>query len=232
MRTILSIHDLMPDTFKRVLNIISKLTDAGVPADKVYLLVVPGLNWKTEQINTLKSLQQDGFQLAGHGWHHHIHKKTSLFHYLHSAFISRNVAEHLSLSSAEISDMIEMNYGWFLENGMSAPELYVPPAWAMGCIRRSELIKLPFRYYEYSSGLLDVEENSFKSLALTGYEADRLWRMPVLWGWNQLNTRLLSRNRPLRISIHPYDFEYYLSSFIIDHIRLSDQHLSCADIFA
>ena len=231
MKTILSIHDLMPDTFKRVTGIISRLAQAGVPADKVYLLVVPGLNWKADQLQTLKALQQDGYQLAGHGWYHHIHRKTSLFHYLHSAFISRNVAEHLSLSAAEINDMIEMNYHWFIEHGFSAPELYVPPAWAMGNIRRSDLAKLPYRYYEYSTGLLDVQENRFQPLALTGYEADRLWRVPVLWGWNQINTTLLSRNRVLRISIHPYDFEYYLSESILTHIQLSEQFLSCADIF-
>lgn len=232
MRSVVSIHDLMPDTLKRVVGISQKLRHLGVPADKVYLLVVPGLPWKPAQIETLKALQADGFLLAGHGWYHHIHKKTSLKHYLHSLFISRNVAEHLSLTRAEISDMIEMNYEWFLEQGFKAPDLYVPPAWAMGNISREHLQQRPFRYYEYSSGVLDSHTNVYRALPLTGYEADRLWRVPVLSAWNRFNTQFLAKTTPLRISIHPYDFDYRLNRSIEQDIENTSRFLDCTELFA
>lgn len=231
MKSLVSIHDLMPDTLKRVTGICHRLAQLGVPNDKLYLLVVPGLVWKPDQIDTLKALQHDGYLLAGHGWYHHIHKKTSLKHFLHSTFISRNVAEHLSLSRAEITDMISMNYEWFGEQGLAAPELYVPPAWAMGKMPKHALRELPFSYYEYSSGIFNGSENRFQPLPLTGYEADRLWRTPILKGWNAVNTRWLSRSAPVRISIHPFDFEYHLKDDIVRDVQRSSAFLSCPDLF-
>ncbi|BFM05822.1 polysaccharide deacetylase family protein [Halioxenophilus aromaticivorans] len=231
MKSLLSIHDLMPDTLKRVQDICRRLEALSVPADKVYLLVVPGLAWRPAQIQALHALQNQGYRLAGHGWYHHIHKKTSLKHYLHSAFISRNVAEHLSLSQAEITDMIARNNEWFDEQNLRVPELYVPPAWAMGKMTPAQLQTLPFQYYEYSSGLLHAPTGAFKALPLTGYEADRLWRVPVLWSWNQINVRWLAKSTPLRISIHPYDFDYHLKSSITEHIKLTDEFVDCAQVF-
>lgn len=232
MKSLVSIHDLMPDTLKRVLEIEQRLRNLKVPSDKVYLLVVPGLAWKPKQLATLKALQNDGYQLAGHGWLHHIHKKTSLKHYFHSAFISRNVAEHLSLSRAEITDMLLMNFEWFAEQGLRDPELYVPPAWAMGKMNKQNLSAMPFKYYEYSSGIYNVPLDDFRTLPLTGYEADRLWRVPILLGWNSLNLKWLAKSTPLRISIHPYDFEYYLKNTITQDIERSSEFLACDDLFA
>lgn len=231
MRSLVSIHDLMPDTVNRVVDICRRLESLSVPCDKVYLLVVPGLSWKPQQLDTLQALQHQGYQLAGHGWYHHIHKKTSLKHYLHSAFISRNVAEHLSLSRAEITDMMIRNFAWFDEQNLPAPTLYVPPAWAMGKMTTETLRDLPFQYYEYSSGLLESHSGRFKTLPLTGYEADRAWRVPVLWGWNRINTQWLAKSAPLRISIHPYDFDYYLKQSITADITRSSQFLDCSGAF-
>ena len=232
MKGLVSVHDLMPDTLNRVLDICRRLEALSVPANKVYLLVVPGLAWNAKQLAALQSLQQQGYQLAGHGWYHHIHKKTSLKHYLHSAFISRNVAEHLSLSQAEITDMVNRNFAWFDEQNLAAPQLYVPPAWAMGKMSQAALRQLPFQYYEYSCGLMHAPSGQFKRLPLTGYEADRIWRVPVLWGWNKFNSHWLAKTAALRISIHPYDFDYYLKQYISSDLARCTQFVDCADTFA
>ena len=224
-QSILSIHDVMPHTFKRIKQCLDELTQQSVPNDKIYLLVVPGLQWKPEQIEQLKQWQSDGYQLAGHGWLHHFHKKASVYHHLHSFFISRNVAEHLSLSTSEIQDLIEDNYNWFLEHNFTPPKLYVPPAWAMGNIKLTQLSHLPFEFYELSSGIYDAKNKQFHTLPLTGYEADQLWRVPILKIWNGLNMTWLSKNRPVRISIHPYDFSYRLAKSIRKHLASSNQYL-------
>lgn len=95
MQSILSIHDVMPATMDHIVDILKKLPVDSV--ENVYLLVVPGLDWSEAQLRQLHQWQVDGYQIAGHGWTHKISKKTSLYHYLHSFFISRDVAEHLSL---------------------------------------------------------------------------------------------------------------------------------------
>lgn len=232
MKSIVSIHDVMPDTFNNVMGILETLKNCSVPDDKIYLLIVPGLAWRPSQLQTLKSLQSSGYQFSGHGWLHRIQRKTAIKHHLHAALISRNVAEHLSLRTDEISDLIERNYGWFIDNGFSAPQLYVPPAWAMGAIDLVALQRLPFRYYEYSSGILDSNNNRFESLALTGYEADRWWRVPFLQSWNRLNTHWLARRRALRIAIHPNDFQFRMSREMLADIGRSREFLSCAEVFA
>ncbi|BCE02493.1 polysaccharide deacetylase family protein [Marinicellulosiphila megalodicopiae] len=230
LQSILSIHDVMPHTFKRIKQCLAELTLLDVPTNKIYLLVVPGLNWKPEQITQLKNWQQQGYQLAGHGWVHHFHKKASLYHHLHSFFISRNVAEHLSLSTSEIQDLIEDNYNWFVDNNLQAPDLYVPPAWAMGNIKLHQLSQLPFRFYELSTGIYDTHTQTFHHLPLTGYEADQFWRVPILKLWNALNLKRLSRNMPLRISIHPYDFTYRLAEDIRKHIGQKSHYLELYEI--
>ncbi|WP_317930178.1 polysaccharide deacetylase family protein [Halioxenophilus sp. WMMB6] len=231
MRALVSVHDVMPETLAEVEQILAKLSAAQVSPEKVYLLVVPGRQWQASQIAQLSTWQQRGYQLAGHGWQHVIRRKRGIKHQLHSLFISRNVAEHLSLSGDEISQLISDNYHWFHANGLPPPDLYVPPAWAMGAVSKAELQQLPFRYYEFSSGLFDAHAQQFLTLALTGYEADQYWRVPFLWLWNQLNVKWLSRARVLRIAIHPYDFHYHLHDSILQHISQSAELVTCTQLF-
>lgn len=228
INAVVSIHDVMPDTLNRVQKTLVRINK--VPPQQVYLLVVPGLNWSQEQIQTLLELEQAGYQIAGHGWTHQIHKKTSLFHFLHSMFISRNVAEHLSLSKAELFDLVERNHQWFTDHGFQPPQLYVPPAWAMGKLTNNDLSRLPFRYYEMSSGIYDAQSDRYVHLPLTGYEADRYWRIPILKLWNSLNL-WLSKKKPTRISIHPYDYEYPMAKDIDRHINLIEVAFDCDTLF-
>lgn len=232
MKTLLSVHDVMPETLARVEAILATLSKADVPAEKTTLLVVPGRRWSASQLQTLSHFQRQGYRLAGHGWQHRTDTIAGLKHRLHAALISRRAAEHLSLNSDQIRTLILNNHRWFGDNDLGTPDLYVPPAWAMGAIASADLASLPFRYYEYSSGVLDARSGRFRRLALTGYEADRRWRTPLLWSWNRLNTALLSRFSPLRLSIHPFDFDYYLSRSMIRDIQRSQQFLSCEEVFA
>lgn len=210
MRAVISIHDVMPETMAHTFELL-KLC-AHLQPLHIYLLVVPGLNWQPRHIEQLKELEAQGYQLAGHGWRHQCREIKTIKHRLHSLFISRNAAEHLSLTTEQLHQLIYRNYNWFIESGFKAPELYVPPAWAMGNLPEAALKNLPFKYYETTSGIYHVPSMSFKRLPLAGFEADNIWRKAALKFWNQINRAAASNTSPLRIAIHPYDLDLKLST--------------------
>lgn len=229
MHATVSIHDVMPNTLNGVHELAALIPEKQKP--KTLLLVVPGLEWSPGQIDALKQLCDDGFSLAGHGWKHCTPHIRGIYHRLHSFFISRQVAEHLSYSQIELNDMLQRNYNWFAQQKLPMPETYVPPAWAMGKLAHKDFKTLPFRYYETTQGLYDRETDHFKRLPLAGFEADIWLREYFLRPWNALNRWLASPAKPLRISLHPYDLEYRLSKQLRRFIYEIESWHSVSDLF-
>ncbi|MFP4157552.1 MAG: DUF2334 domain-containing protein [Opitutales bacterium] len=228
MRAFVSIHDLMPHTLPRVERILDWLQQHGVPP--VTLLVVPGLPWEPAQINRLRELAEMGHPLAAHGWFHRTRPRR-LTHRLHAALISRNVAEHLDLNSAQILALLHRARDWFPEHDLPAPDFYVPPAWALGPIRKTDLTAAPYRHIEITRGILFLERTHphaparvhLEHLPLTGYEADTPARAGFLRRWNTVQWRTASRrDRTLRISIHPHDLELRLADQLAEQIKAVD----------
>lgn len=206
---IVSIHDAMPATFANVLEIVKLLKSLSV--HPVTILVVPGMNWHPADITRLKNLQEhSGIQLAGHGWRHRADRFGTLSHRVHGLLISRNEAEHLSLGPCETAELIDRNYNWFSGVGLKPPELYVPPAWAMGKLDRKVLSTLPYRYFETLFGIYDSHRDKLHPMALCGYMADSAIRSFFLRISNALNKRVASL--PLRIAIHPNDLSLPLAA--------------------
>ncbi len=201
-----AIHDVMPSTLEAVAEVLGFLEQRGV--HPVTLLVVPGAEWSPAGLDRLRRWQARGHELAGHGWHHRVQRYGSLYHRLHAALVSRDVAEHLALDADGIADLLTRNHAWFADQNLPAPSLYVPPAWAMGPIPRKRLRQLPFARYESTAGVYDAPTDRFHPLPLVGYEADTPMRVPPLSAWNALNLRLALPSRPLRLSIHPHDLRY------------------------
>lgn len=216
---LVSIHDVMPSTLEHTERIFSSCQENGI--DAVTLLVVPGKEWTGPALKRLRELVNCGAALAGHGWEHEVNPKdfTTFSAKLHSALLSRNVAEHLILDDKGIEALIMRCYDWFAEHELPAPTLYVPPAWAMGRIKREQLNQLPFRYYETFFGVYDNQNHEFEYSPLTGYEADTLVRAISLRFWNQLNFLITQVKSPLRIGIHPYDFDYQIASDLQHDLR-------------
>jgi len=210
LSAVVSIHDVTPATLADVLTTIGFLETRTIAP--IVLLVVPGQTWNAEQVRRLKQLQQKGCLLAGHGWIHRVDRIVGFSHTLHACLFSRNVAEHLALDSQRIAALIRHCYDWFGEMGLDPPTLYVPPAWAMGSIFKSQLRTLPFRYFEYFSGVYDGKTDRFCRLPLVGYEADRLWRVAPLRLWNAVNLAFARHTGLLRIAIHPHDLHLRLSN--------------------
>ncbi|MEA1051036.1 polysaccharide deacetylase family protein [Lamprobacter modestohalophilus] len=210
-KALISVHDLMPETMPAVHQTLKQLEQHRLTP--VTLLVVPGRNWSRSGIETLRSLERDGYRLAGHGWHHQAERIGGLYHRLHSLFLSRRVAEHLALDEAGIIALINRCHAWFSEQGLTPPTLYVPPAWAMGSISIPRLREsCPFSLYERFDAVIDCAAERTHPLPLSGYEADNALRAPVLRLWNRWNWRNAQRQGlPIRIGIHPRDLELKLA---------------------
>lgn len=215
---LISIHDVMPETLAAVDELLSLLLP--FEPECITLLVVPGSSWEQHHIDWLHRQQRKGHALAGHGWLHRCAKPRTLYHALHSLFLSRNVAEHLSLMPAEIYRLVVRCYRWFAEQGLHSPTLYVPPAWAMGNVDRSFLKTLPFQQYETLRGVYHAESDIFDPLPLTGYEADTRWRAAFLRAFNDWQRRRAVRSGvPLRIGLHPHDLRCYLATDLREDLQ-------------
>jgi predicted deacetylase len=213
---VVSVHDVMPETLAHVLRILALLQHHRVMP--VTLLVVPGRGWDGAGRATLRALQAEGYLLAGHGWRHEVSGISGLRHWLHSRFLSRNVAEHLALDRAGIAALIHRCYAWFGDHALDPPELYVPPAWAMGSLGRAGLRQLPFRHYEYLHGVFDAERDRFVPAPVLGYEADSLLRVTLLRWWNRLAQVSARRRDVVRIGIHPFDLDHRLANDLRAHL--------------
>lgn len=202
MKPDISIHDVMPETLGRVSEQLA-LIEHHCPGP-VTLLVVPGRDWKTSDLERLHGWVAAGHALAGHGWTHRARAIRGLKHRLHSLFISRDCAEHLALDGAGIVDLMTRNRQWFIDHDLPAPERYVPPAWALGPVSVEALHRTGFARVETISGFLELATGKFLRSALVGFEAASAWQVPVLKLSNALN-RLLAQRLPLRVALHPDD---------------------------
>jgi len=227
---LVSIHDVMPDTLEHCQRLLAMLEAANV--DTVTLLVVPGKQWSDGHLRVLRNWQDQGIHLAGHGWHHRAAPPRSLYHRLHSLLLSRLAAEHLSLDRKQIQQLIRDCHDWFARHGLTPPELYVPPAWALGDLPKSALLDLPFSCVELLDGVLDSDRGHYQRLPLSGYEADTALRAVSLGIWNRYNAwSARSRGKPLRIGIHPFDAELRLQQQMREQIGACEHFISYPALF-
>ncbi|HSM28525.1 MAG TPA: polysaccharide deacetylase family protein [Thioalkalivibrio sp.] len=208
-RVILSIHDVMPESMDRVEAILAFCAAQGIPP--MTLLVVPGRLWQAAQLRRLRSLADQGYTLAAHGWSHRIERFGGIHHRLHAALISRHAGEHLALTGEGVVDLMHRAHGWFADNELPPPDLYVPPAWALGRLPAQAARELPYTRIEVLRGVLAPASGQVEALPLVGFEADTWVRAQWLRGWNRWQLALGRRTgRPVRIGIHPEDFELRL----------------------
>ncbi len=215
---LVSVHDVTPASLPRVLRILELLHEAHVPPPT--LLVVPGAGWTGDTLAELRSLVARGHPLAGHGWSHQCHARRTLWHRLHGVLISRDQAEHLSRRRQDLLALVRRCFEWFGANGLPDPELYVPPAWALGALTPGDLPTHPFRWYEDLGGLIHAHSGRRRWLPLLGFEADTRFRQASLRLLNALSVAMARRTgRPLRIALHPPDLDYLMGEDLRTLIR-------------
>lgn len=202
-KLLISVHDVTPETLPAVRDLIETIERKGRrPAT---LLVVPGRDWQPRQIDELRRFVDRGHELAGHGWSHCAPSIRGLWRRLHSLSVSRDDPEHLSYDGAGIAELIRRCRGWFDDHRLGEPQLYVPPAWAMGRIRRLDIRRLGFRFFEYTSGYYDARIGVFLRVPIVGFEADTALRAGFRRLWNRHHCDASHRHGWLRVAIHPDD---------------------------
>jgi len=217
-RAVLSMHDVMPETLSLVEDFLAFCRSYTIPP--MTLLVVPGCDWRDDQLDRLRELAGLGHELAAHGWLHRVGKPRGLYHRLHSTLLSRNVAEHLALDGEGILALMRRSHAWFAEHDLPAPSLYVPPAWALGAVARHSLTSLNFERVEVLRGVLDLRTSHLHPLPLVGFEADSGFRAASLRLWNssQIGMARISR-RTLRIGVHPQDLNLRLGDSLCELLQ-------------
>ena len=192
--------------------------------------MVPDTGWTVESLQRLRLLTGRGAQLAGHGWRHKAAQIRGLRHHVHSLLISRDVAEHLALSRSGAIELMAGCYRWFEENDLPMPQLYVPPAWAMGRVSRKDLEQLPFRQFETLTGVYDTREAIFTRTPMVGFEADTPMRAFFCRAWNRLNLMVAGSSKPIRVAIHPQDLELRLGGDLRQFISGGGAALAYSDM--
>ena len=220
MKFYISIHDVKPDNINKVTEIIDLLLNQYKIA-KICLLVIPGLKWEKKHINRLLNWQIRGIEIAAHGWTHKANDKRTLFHKLHSLFISKNCAEHLSKNTTNICKIMEKSFNWFIDNGFKKPTLYVPPGWAIGNIDKNDLSRLQFTHIECTTGF--VYKKKYKFIPLIGFEESNYIKGIIRRFCNYLNFILGQFIGYIRIAIHPNDFELFLKDDIYNYLSKSNE---------
>ena len=218
----------MPRTLANTGRILAELESADLGG--ATLLVVPGARWDQASLSELRRFTEAGAQLAGHGWRHEVENIRGIRHRLHSLLISRNVAEHLALSRDDTVALMKRCYEWFSANDLPEPTLYVPPAWAMGRVRYSDLEALPYEQYETMGGVYDTRSKRFRRTPMIGFEADTGFRALSCRIWNWANLTWAGTSRPVRVAIHPNDFELRLAEDVHEIIREGGRALSYSDL--
>lgn len=217
----------MPRTLKNTRRLFRMLEAYGkLP---VTLLVVPNSGWTSAQLDELRELSDAGAELAGHGWRHEVRRIRGLRHRLHSALISRNVAEHLALDRAGCIALMRDCFDWFQTYDLPSPGLYVPPAWALGSVMRSDLDELPFKRFETLTGVY-VSNGRFHRLPMVGFEADTWLREKTCKVWNRLNLNRADGTGALRIGIHPGDLDLRLRNDLKNVLGIPGSAVSYAEL--
>jgi predicted deacetylase len=227
VKALISIHDVMPGTMTEVAELLKICRSSGV--QQVTLLVVPGLDWQSEQIDQLRQWQKSGCELAAHGWVHRCVTNKSLWHRVHSLILSRDVAEHLSLEPDDVIELMHKSGNWFVENGFDQPSLYVPPAWALGKVSKRAMRSCGYSQVETLSGVVFPKSGQTKRLPLVGFEADTFTREHALRVFNGVALKMPT-TKPLRVSIHPYDHKLRLGKNLRTVLQRCTEALSYSEI--
>lgn len=223
LTSIWSLHDVSAGSFELAETIVNRLSAAGV--HPLCILIIPSGDWGARQLETLHRWEREGHTLAGHGWSHRSAPPRTIHHRLHSFFFSRDAAEHLGRTHDEVREIVTRSAQWFTSVGLAAPALYVPPAWALGDLPLRSFDQTPFSWVETLTGVYSVRANRFTRLPLVGFEADTRFRAFVLRVLNGMN-RFVARatRRPIRVAVHPHDFDLLLSRDL-GHLAREEHHV-------
>jgi predicted deacetylase len=210
---VVSIHDVAPATQPRVERILAQLRDAGVP--HCSLLVVPDYHRRgrslgeTGFLDWLQELGSEGHEIVVHGFYHERKRREgeTLRERLVTHVYTADEGEFYDLAYDEALRLLREARGEFAAHGFD-PVGFIAPAWLLGAEARRAVIEAGFRYTTRLGGVQDlVGGGEFASQSLV-YSVRNRWRRSTSLLWNWLLFQRLTRNRLLRLGIHPPDIEH------------------------
>jgi predicted deacetylase len=210
---VVSIHDVAPATRVRVERMLALLDRLGVPSCS--LLVVPDYHHRGRSLSDvvfvewLRSLVAAGHEIVIHGFYHE--RARGVGESLEQKFVTRvytaDEGEFYDLDYEEAALRIGDGKKEFAAYDFD-PQGFIAPAWLLGAEARRAAVDAGFRY---TTTLRTVEDFStgkqFNSQSLV-YSVRSAWRRMVSLCWNRMLFLRLTKNRLLRIGLHPPDIEH------------------------
>jgi uncharacterized protein len=208
---IVDLHDVSPLTQERSDAILRELGDLGV--NETSLLVIPNHHHRAP------IAEDAGFQRWLGRWVNHGHEPVlhGFFHLRPSkendSWITRFSTRVYTAGEGEFFDL-ELNVALErLESGLrqlafldSEVEGFVAPAWLLGSEARKAVEQSGFKYTTTVNGIAVFGENFVSSRSLV-WSTRKRWRQLASVGWNAVLASVLANKDPIRIAIHPPDYE-------------------------
>jgi len=231
-KVLISLHDVTPYHFSRILKAEKLLTKWGVK--KISFFFIPDYHQLHDKQNKqilsdfkewIQKKKEYTIEWALHGYYHLEDKIPRVDHKsllqawnLKHRFLTANEAEFLDLSSKEISNRIQKGKEFFLDYFHCDPAMFVPPAWLfneqlMSCLRSHH-----FSITEDHSGIYLLKQEKIVSApVITWATRTSLLKLISRIGCPMLN-RIWHFKDLIRIAVHPLDFDFPSTINSIKHV--------------
>lgn len=210
---VVSLHDAHPDSWPLIEEQVRLLDSWGVR--KTSILVVP-LYHRFQPTGSdplfcqdLGRLQNGGHELVLHGYTHDRRGQRDAWKDLFwTRFYTNREAEFLTLSDAEARARIEKGMRLFSSQGWRLKG-FVAPAWLLPDRILPVLRDLGFAYTTRLGSIIRLQKSGLPVSAQSlCYSTRAPWRRIASKAWNACLYQQISRQRCVRLSLHPQDLRY------------------------
>lgn len=210
---IVSLHDVHPGSLAAVMEQREVLRMLGV--GQCSLLMVPRFHHETKIVNSPETIawgtqcQLRGDELVLHGYYHDcVGQPETIKNIFWSRFYTARESEFLDLHEIKVRERIERGRGVFAQCGWTAHG-FIAPAWLMGPKVTTILREVGFTYTNTANGIYLLNQgDKFVPCRSLCWSVRSAWRRLLSPMWNHWLFGRNAGHTPMRISLHPRDFEF------------------------
>jgi uncharacterized protein len=210
---VVSIHDVAPSTRSRVERILSELAEEGVT--RCSLLVVPNYHHTGRSLGApdfvewMKGLRRQGHEIVLHGYYHQRRRRAgeSLVDRLITRNYTADEGEFFDLAYEEALPLLKAAADEFAAHDLH-PSGFIAPAWLLAAAAERALRDLGFRYTTTLRTVRDLVSGMEISSQSMVYSVRSKWRSSLSLVWNRTLFHCLTKNRLLRLGLHPPDLQH------------------------
>jgi hypothetical protein len=209
---IVSIHDVSPLTMDRTRTILSDLHHLGLP--RTSLLVIPNHHHRApvkdhpDFAANLRAFAAEGHEIVLHGYYH-LRPKTG------DSRISRFTTEIYTAGEGEFFDLDHAAAAERLSRGRADLAAcgtttvgFIAPAWLLGDAALRAVREAGFRYTTTINTIQDLKDNRTTATRSMVWSVRAPWRRTLSLAWNRALASALRSTEPLRIGLHPPDWDH------------------------